>query len=255
MPIEWAGLGPELLLAPRPNAAPSRSGRSSSASYAKRSARAGWPPANGCRRRGRMAAELGISRGLVLECYSQLQAEGFLTSRTGFGDAGRGRRARARARRRGRRALTAPPTGPVPARGSRSTSCPGRPRPDELPARRLGAGDARQLSRTRPPTELGYGDPRGTDALRQVLAGYLRRVRGAVADAGPDRDLRRLRPGHQPRASLARRRRSPAGGDRGPGRRRLPRDLLRASESRRFRSRSTSAGSTSTPSPRPMSAR
>ena len=30
-----------------------------------------------------MAAELGVSRGLVLECYSQLQAEGFLTSRTG----------------------------------------------------------------------------------------------------------------------------------------------------------------------------
>jgi GntR family transcriptional regulator/MocR family aminotransferase len=30
-----------------------------------------------------MAAELGISRGLVLDCYSQLQAEGFLTSRAG----------------------------------------------------------------------------------------------------------------------------------------------------------------------------
>src|ERR671928_688939 len=30
-----------------------------------------------------LAAELGVSRGLVLECYSQLQAEGFLTSRSG----------------------------------------------------------------------------------------------------------------------------------------------------------------------------
>jgi GntR family transcriptional regulator/MocR family aminotransferase len=33
------------------------------------------------------------------------------------------------------------------------------------------------------PAELGYGDPRGTDALRRVLEGYLRRVRGAAADA------------------------------------------------------------------------
>src|ERR1700758_621953 len=30
-----------------------------------------------------LAGELGLSRGLVLECYSQLQAEGFLTSRSG----------------------------------------------------------------------------------------------------------------------------------------------------------------------------
>jgi GntR family transcriptional regulator / MocR family aminotransferase len=30
--------------------------------------------------------------------------------------------------------------------------------------------------------ELDYGDPRGTVALREVLAGYLRRVRGAMAD-------------------------------------------------------------------------
>ena len=30
--------------------------------------------------------------------------------------------------------------------------------------------------------ELGYPDPRGAEALRGVLAGYLRRVRGAVAD-------------------------------------------------------------------------
>ena len=29
---------------------------------------------------------------------------------------------------------------------------------------------------------FGYGDPRGSAALREVLAAYLRRVRGAVAD-------------------------------------------------------------------------
>ena len=30
--------------------------------------------------------------------------------------------------------------------------------------------------------DLGYGDPRGTAVLRDVLAGYLRRVRAAAAD-------------------------------------------------------------------------
>jgi GntR family transcriptional regulator/MocR family aminotransferase len=40
----------------------------------------------------------------------------------------------------------------------------------------------RDACRDATPAELGYGDPRGTEALRRVLAGYLRRVRGAVAD-------------------------------------------------------------------------
>jgi GntR family transcriptional regulator/MocR family aminotransferase len=30
-----------------------------------------------------LARELGVSRGLVLDCYQQLQAEGYLTTRTG----------------------------------------------------------------------------------------------------------------------------------------------------------------------------
>ena len=35
-----------------------------------------------------------------------------------------------------------------------------------------------------PLASLGYGDPRGEVALREVLAGDPRRVRGAVADPG-----------------------------------------------------------------------
>jgi len=31
----------------------------------------------------RLAAELGISRGLVVDCYAQLEAEGYLSSRPG----------------------------------------------------------------------------------------------------------------------------------------------------------------------------
>ena len=33
-----------------------------------------------------------------------------------------------------------------------------------------------------PSADLGYGDPRGSAVLREVLAGYLRRVRAAAAD-------------------------------------------------------------------------
>jgi GntR family transcriptional regulator / MocR family aminotransferase len=40
----------------------------------------------------------------------------------------------------------------------------------------------REASRTAPADALGYGDPRGNRRLREVLAAYLRRVRGAVAD-------------------------------------------------------------------------
>jgi GntR family transcriptional regulator/MocR family aminotransferase len=40
----------------------------------------------------------------------------------------------------------------------------------------------REACRTAPTAALNYGDPRGSSALRLVLAGYLRRVRAAVAD-------------------------------------------------------------------------
>lgn len=40
----------------------------------------------------------------------------------------------------------------------------------------------REAARTMPIAELDYGDPRGTAVLREVLAGYLRRVRSAAAD-------------------------------------------------------------------------
>jgi GntR family transcriptional regulator/MocR family aminotransferase len=40
----------------------------------------------------------------------------------------------------------------------------------------------REVSRTAPGEAMAYGDPRGSQRLREVLAGYLRRVRGAVAD-------------------------------------------------------------------------
>jgi GntR family transcriptional regulator / MocR family aminotransferase len=82
MAIEWAGLGPEILLRlDRYAAEPLRAQLERELRDAIRSGRLGAGERLPSSRA--MAAELGISRGLVLECYSQLQAEGFLTSRSG----------------------------------------------------------------------------------------------------------------------------------------------------------------------------
>ncbi len=62
-----------------------------------------------------LAADLGVSRGLVVDCYAQLAAEGYLTSRTGSGT-----RVSVDAR-------------PLPGRAYRG---PGARPPDRVPARR-----------------------------------------------------------------------------------------------------------------------
>ena len=82
MSIEWAGLGPELLLRlDRERAEPLGSQLERELREAIRSGRLAAGERLPSSRA--MAAELGISRGLVLDCYSQLQAEGFLTTRVG----------------------------------------------------------------------------------------------------------------------------------------------------------------------------
>ena len=122
------------------------------------------------------------------------------------------------------RPLTPEPTGPAPSPRLSVDFCPGVPDLTSFP-RADWARAMRDSCRNATPSELGYGDPRGTETLREVLAGYLRRVRGTVADAerivicvgfgqGINLVLRSLAGDGDP-----------AGGDRGPGRRRLPRDL------------------------------
>jgi GntR family transcriptional regulator / MocR family aminotransferase len=171
MPIEWAGLGPEVLVRlDRTAAEPLRVQLERELRDAIRSGRltAGerLPSSRA------MANGLGLSRGLVLECYSQLQAEGFLTSRSGS------------ATRVAAHAVTAPEPPPGPAAAPRLAVDfrPGVPDLTSFP-RRDWAWALRDGCRRATPRELDYGDPRGTEALREVLAGYLRRVRGAMADA------------------------------------------------------------------------
>jgi len=174
MPVVWSGLSPEILLVvDRRTGRPLRSQLEGQLREAIRSGRLGVGERLPSSRE--LARELGLSRGLVLECYAQLQAEGYLSTRVGSATrvaAGAG----------------IPPVGPVPAvtAGQRlfADFLPGVPDLASFP-RTDWLWALREASRAAPTGAFDYGDPRGSPALREVLAAYLRRVRAAAAD--PDR--------------------------------------------------------------------
>jgi GntR family transcriptional regulator/MocR family aminotransferase len=116
-----------------------------------------------------LAAELGVSRGVVVEAYGQLAAEGWLSVRSG---------AAARVA-----AVTAPAAPAAPARREPAARWDLRPGVPDLSAfpRAAWLAAARRALRALPDAGLGYGDPRGAPALRAALAAYLGRARGAVA--------------------------------------------------------------------------
>ncbi|MFD8519697.1 PLP-dependent aminotransferase family protein [Streptomyces capillispiralis] len=119
-----------------------------------------------------LAADLGVSRGLVTEAYEQLTAEGYLRSGRGagtwVGEAVRAARPRAHD--------LAPRTP-----GARADFVPGTPDPSLFP-RAAWAAAHRAVLADPPHRELGYPDPRGLPRLRTALAGLLARRRGVVAD-------------------------------------------------------------------------
>ena len=174
MAVQWSGLGPELLLQlDRGLGQPLRSQLAAGLRDAIRGGRLQAGERLPSSRE--LARELGISRGLVQECYGQLLAEGYLASRAGSATRVAGG-----------------------ARPAQATPSPGPPPPPRLVADfRSGVPDlasfprgdwawaTREACRTVPTPDLDYGDPRGSVVLRQVVAGYLRRVRAAAAD--PDR--------------------------------------------------------------------
>ncbi len=184
MPIEWAGLGPDVLLAlDRAGPEPLRVQLERELRDAIRSGRLAAGERLPSSRA--MAAGLGISRGLVIECYSQLQAEGFLTSRTGSATrVAAGALAPATSAWPPSPSASSAPesTGPVPSPRLAVDFCPGVPDLTSFP-RSDWARAMRDSCRDATPRELGYGDPRGIESLREVLAGYLRRVRGTVSGA------------------------------------------------------------------------
>jgi GntR family transcriptional regulator / MocR family aminotransferase len=120
-----------------------------------------------------LARDLDVSRGVVVDAYAQLAAEGYLVARRG-----------------------------APTRVSETAARPtdsGRPLAEERPPRfdfRPGGPDVslfprqswatslRRGLRDAPHARLDYGDPRGAPELRRALTAYLGRVRGVDCDPG-----------------------------------------------------------------------
>jgi GntR family transcriptional regulator/MocR family aminotransferase len=118
-----------------------------------------------------LAKELGISRGVVTEAYSQLAAEGYLLTRQG---------APVRVARTVRSAGVRPPARSILPSFPYHFH-PGLPDLAGFPRDRW-LRSLRAAWRQAPIDAVGYPDPRGVPALRQALAGYLGRVRGAAAE-------------------------------------------------------------------------
>jgi GntR family transcriptional regulator / MocR family aminotransferase len=125
-----------------------------------------------------LAHELGVSRGVVVDSYSQLVAEGYLAAKRGSG--------------------TRVATLPAPATLASPWGRSGAPEPRHLtpfrydlrpgqadfhafPRRRWQAAVTRAL-RELPDTRLTYAPHRGAPELRLAVAGYLRRARAVAAE-------------------------------------------------------------------------
>jgi len=119
-----------------------------------------------------LAAELGISRGVVTSAYDQLAAEGYLDTRQG---------ASVRVAQGVRAQPSAPPAPPLTPKFAYDFT-PGLPDLAGFPRDRW-LRSLRAAWRETALDAVGYGDPRGASELREALADYLGRIRGAAADA------------------------------------------------------------------------
>ena len=121
-----------------------------------------------------LAEQLGVARGVVVEGYAQLQAEGYL-----------------KVRRRGKTFVAhfaTPGRGEIQASSSDANSVihdfhPGLPDLDSFP-RTPWARALRNAIKDLPGPALAYGDLRGAAVLREGLAAHLARARGVVAEPG-----------------------------------------------------------------------
>ena len=126
-----------------------------------------------------LAGQLSLSRGVIVEAYEQLVAEGYLASRPGGAT----------------RVADNVGAGQVPSRPARA-SLPGYQPPEDPPVnfaagrpdvgqfpRQAWMKSLRRVMNETPSERLTYLDPRGAPELRIALASYLNRVRGTIADA------------------------------------------------------------------------
>jgi GntR family transcriptional regulator/MocR family aminotransferase len=118
-----------------------------------------------------LAAQLGVSRPLVVDAYAQLAAEGYLALRQGARPVVAG--------------INSAPALDAPEQPSadpiRYDLRPAMPDVGMFP-RKAWARAIRTALNDLPASELGYGDPRGNLSLRRVVADYVGRVRGVIAD-------------------------------------------------------------------------
>jgi GntR family transcriptional regulator/MocR family aminotransferase len=125
-----------------------------------------------------LADQLALSRGVVVEAYEQLVAEGYLASRPGGAT-------RVASNVAVSQASTGEPDGRGP--GFRPPAlppinfAPGRPDVTQFP-RGTWLKSLRRVLNETPSDRLSYLDLRGAPELRHALAGYLNRVRGTCAD-------------------------------------------------------------------------
>ncbi|GGJ80160.1 GntR family transcriptional regulator [Streptomyces camponoticapitis] len=122
-----------------------------------------------------LAADLGIARSTVTECYTDLVEEGWLTARHGSGT-------RVAERAEPRRATPGsasvePRRRPVHGLEAGAVDFAEFPRAPWLAA-------ARRAFAVASHSAFGYGDPLGSMELRTALADYLSRVRGVYAGPG-----------------------------------------------------------------------
>lgn len=116
-----------------------------------------------------LCRQLGVSRGVVVEAYAQLAAEGYLDTRRGAGTT-------VAATVESRQPQAQPELQPAP----RYDMNPYRPALGGFPRGAWSAALTRALRET-PDERLGYPDPAGAPELRAALASYLGRVRGVRA--------------------------------------------------------------------------
>ena len=119
-----------------------------------------------------LADQLGVSRGVVVDSYSQLATEGYLSAKRGSAT----------------RVALLPASGTPPARRQvkppelfRYDLRPGQADYHAFPRARWKAALVRAL-RDLPDRRLGYANHRGVAELRNAVAGYLARVRGVVVE-------------------------------------------------------------------------
>jgi GntR family transcriptional regulator / MocR family aminotransferase len=120
-----------------------------------------------------LAADLGVARNTVARAYTELIAEGWLTSQHGSGTSVSQRAAESV------RSVAAPPKRRAQRRLNHDLR-PGRPELSSFPRAEWSRAVKRALN-TAPLEAFDYADPHGRPELRRALAQYLARARGVQA--------------------------------------------------------------------------